>query len=60
MFEATTLAGDTVTVRASFWQCVKAGAAFAVGAAIVAFVGGVFWLTVLLPLYLRVMLRSLW
>lgn len=41
MFEATTMDGTPVTVRASFWQWLKAGIAFSVGASIVAAVVGI-------------------
>lgn len=33
MFETTTSDGVPMMVRVSFWQCLKAGAAFAIGAA---------------------------
>lgn len=36
MFEATTADGAPMTVRASFWEWMKAGVAFSMGAAIVA------------------------
>ena len=36
MFEMTGSAAEPLTVRATFWQCFKAGAGFALGAMLVA------------------------
>lgn len=43
MFEATTPDGTPIAVRASFWQCMKAGIAFTIGAGMVTLIAAVLW-----------------
>ena len=47
MFDTTNLDGAPVLLRASFWQCVKAGIGFTVGAGIVGLIAGVVYYWVL-------------
>jgi len=46
-------------VRASFWQCFKAGVAFTAGAMVVAFFGSLFWFAIMLRVYPMLMLGAL-
>ena len=43
MFETTTTDGVPMNVRVSFWQCVKAGIGFTIGAGVMTFVFGLLW-----------------
>lgn len=59
MFDATTQGGSPLTLQMPFWQCVKAGIGFTLGAGVVSAIGFVIWVTVLLPIWYRVLLASL-
>jgi len=59
MFEMTATDGAPMTVRLSFWQWMKAGMGFTLGAAVVSMVGWLFWITVVLPAWYRVLTASL-
>lgn len=56
MFEATGSITAPVSVQMSFWQCFKAGFAFAAGASLVALVGW-FVTLALYPIYVRAWMR---
>lgn len=51
MFEMTTPAGDPIRVHVSFWQCAKAGAAFALSASVVTAIGAYLFARFLYPWY---------
>lgn len=60
MFEITGTAAEPVYVRASFWQCLKAGAAFTIGALLTVFVASILWAGVMvrvLPVVLQRMVE---
>lgn len=59
MFEMTATTGAPTTVRLSFWQWMKAGMGFTLGAAVVSIVGWVVWVTIFLPVWFRVVAASL-
>ena len=59
MFETTGSMAQPLFVRASFWQCFKAGVAFTAGAMVVAFFGSLFWFAIMLRVYPMLMLGAL-
>ena len=49
MFQVSNFAGDTVTLKASLWQWMKAGVGFTLGFILVSFVIAALYYTILLP-----------
>lgn len=59
MFETTGSTTAPVSVHFSFWQCLKAGAAFTAGGLMVGFIASLVWFVIAVRVLPLVMLRAL-
>lgn len=57
MFESTGAVDNALVLRASFWQCFKAGVAFTLGAMVVIFIASIASYVVWLSLIVSILSR---